>query len=95
LFFAFLLAWPKRNKNPRLDFFLYASKARKTANKINSLVLLDIDFSFLVHLILFSKTFSLCFEQYFVFAGFSVLSPLKEIRPCLQQSCTGEVHFAK
>jgi hypothetical protein len=23
----------------------------------------------------------MCFEQYFVFAGFSALSPLKEIRP--------------
>jgi hypothetical protein len=68
------LAWPKRNKNPRLDFFfsrLAGSKARKTTNKINSLVLPDIDFSFLVQLIsLFQNIFPVlrtvfCFRWFF------------------------------
>jgi hypothetical protein len=81
LFFAFLLAWPKRNKNPRLNFFFSAPKARKTANKINSSALPVFDFFFRVFFIPISVRSSLYFKHYFVFAGFSALSPLKEIRP--------------
>jgi hypothetical protein len=71
----------QKKQKVKAGFLFAAPKARKTANKINSLVLSFSGFSCIVHLIFFFKTPSLRFKHYFVFAGFSVLSPLKEIRP--------------